>query len=314
MSEQLAATPIVIERTFDAPVATVWKAITDLDEMRQWYFPSIPAFKAEVGFETQVNVSHNGEIYPHLWKVTEVKPGKKISYSWRYGGAEGDSLVSFELFDEGGKTRLKLTHSGLETFKPEANPKYARKNFFGGWSYLVGICLDDFLQRNTPMPDRDFIISREFDAPRELVWKAWTDPKHMAQWWGPHQFTNPVCQMDVRPGGEYRIVMRAPDGTEYPGKGIFHEVVKPERLVMTMDHSELPPAWHDLVNPERDKTKPPQLDSVMTITFESIGGKTKLTVRSRFESMAIRDAMKKMGMTEGWSQSLERLTDLLKKM
>jgi uncharacterized protein YndB with AHSA1/START domain len=108
--------------------------------------------------------------------------------------------------------------------------------------------------------------------------------------------------------------MRAPDGTEYPGKGIFHEVVKPERLVMTSDHSELPTAWHDLVNPERDKSKPPQLDSVMTITFESIGGKTKLTVRSRFESMAIRDAMKKMGMTEGWSQSLERLTDLLKKM
>jgi uncharacterized protein YndB with AHSA1/START domain len=162
-----------------------------------------------------------------------------------------------------------------------------------------------------PSADCDFVISRTFDAPRELVWKAWTDPLRMAQWWGPRHFTNPVCELDVRPGGAYRIVMRGPDGGEHPLKGVYLEVVEPERLVMTADHSELPAAWHDLVNPGRDKSKKPALEGVMTITFENLNGKTRLTVRTRFESAAIRDAMVKMGMNEGWSQSLDRLAECL---
>lgn len=101
--------------------------------------------------------------------------------------------------------------------------------------------------------DREFVISRVFDAPRVLVFTAWTDPEHMAQWWGPHGFTNPVCEMDVRPGGAHRIVMRGPDGVEYPIKGVYLEVVEPERLVMTLDCSEHPAEWHDLVNPSRQK-------------------------------------------------------------
>jgi uncharacterized protein YndB with AHSA1/START domain len=314
LGEQLAKTPVVLERTFDAPAGVVWKALTDINEMKQWYFENLTAFKPEVGFETEFNVHHDGRDYPHIWKVTEVSVGKKITYSWKFGGSPGESFLTMELFPEGDKTRLKLTHAGLETFSPEANPQYARKNFVAGWTYFMGTGLKDFLERNVPMPDRDFVISREFDAPRELVWEAWTNPKHMAQWWGPHDFTNPVCEMELRAGGAYRIVMRGPEGTEYPGKGVFREIVKPERLVMTSDHSELPVEWHDIVNPSRDKSKPPQLDSVMTITFENVGGKTKLTVRSRFESMAIRDSMVKMGMNGGWSQSLERLTALLKKM
>lgn len=118
--------------------------------------------------------------------------------------------------------------------------------------------------------------------------------------------------MDVRPGGAYRIVMRAPDGAEYPMKGVFREVVKPERLVMTMDCSGHPAEWHDQVNPNRDKSKAhPSLEILTTVTFEAEGSKTRLTVRQVLESKSIRDAMLKMGMTEGWSQSLERLTALL---
>lgn len=165
--------------------------------------------------------------------------------------------------------------------------------------------------RNVPakeFADREFVITRVFDAPRALVFKAWTDPKHMAQWRGPHGFTNPVCEMDVRPGGAWHIVMRGPDGAEHPARGVYREVVEPERLVMTINHSEHSDEWHDLVNPNRDKAKgKPALEGISTVTFEEHGGNTTLTIRTRFESVAIRDAMLKIGMIDGWSQSLQRL-------
>lgn len=159
--------------------------------------------------------------------------------------------------------------------------------------------------------DCDVVVSRVLDAPRELVWKAWTDPRHVARWWGPHGFTNPVCELDVRPGGAQRIVMRAPDGTEYPCTGVYREVMPPERLVYADDMSEMPEAWHDLVNPDRDRSRPPTLECLVTVTFESQGSKTLLTIRTRFASPAIRDAMAKMQMVEGWTESLERLAAVL---
>jgi uncharacterized protein YndB with AHSA1/START domain len=163
--------------------------------------------------------------------------------------------------------------------------------------------------------DREFVITRVFDAPRELVWKAWTEPKHMAQWWGPHTFTNPVCELEVRRGGGCRMVMRGPDGVEHPSKGVYREVAEPERLVMSLDHSELSDEWHDLVNPNRDRSKgKPTLEARTTVTFEEQGDKTKLTIRVHFESAAIRDALLKIGMSQGWSQSLERLETLVAKV
>src|SRR5260370_17380009 len=83
-----------------------------------------------------------------------------------------------------------------------------------------------------PPKSRELVITRVFDAPRELVWKAWTDPKHMAQWWGPQGFTNPVCELDVRRGGALRIVMRAPDAAQHPMRGGFPEVLYPDRLAL----------------------------------------------------------------------------------
>lgn len=157
------------------------------------------------------------------------------------------------------------------------------------------------------------VIARILKAPRERVFKAWTDPKQMAQWWGPAVFTTPVCEMDVRPGGLYRIVMRSPDGVDYPLKGVYREVVEPERLVMTMDLSEHPDAWHDRLDPGRDKSKGrPPLYPVCAVSFEDAGsGKTKLTIKMSFESAALRDAMAKMDMEQGWNQSLDRLEALV---
>ncbi len=121
--------------------------------------------------------------------------------------------------------------------------------------------------------------------------------------------------MDVRPGGAYRIVMRGPDGVDHPAKGVYREVVEPERLVMTINHSELSDEWHDLVNPNRDKAAgKPAVEGLTTVTFEEQGGKTKLTIRMLFESAAVRDALLRIGMTQGWSQSLERLEALVAKI
>jgi uncharacterized protein YndB with AHSA1/START domain len=138
------AEPIIVERTFDAPVGRVWTTLTDVNEMRQWYF-DLKEFKPQVGFEFEFIVEHEGNSYHHLCRVTEVVPQKKIAYSWRYKGEPGDSLVTIELSPEGEKTRLKLTHSGIETFPK--TPAYARKNFEAGWTAIVGTELKQFVEQ-----------------------------------------------------------------------------------------------------------------------------------------------------------------------
>jgi uncharacterized protein YndB with AHSA1/START domain len=135
---------VVIERTFNAPVERVWKALTDVEQMRQWYF-DLKEFKPEVGFEFQFVVEHEGTTYDHRCKITEVVPQKKLAYTWRYEGHEGDSLVTFELFADGDKTRLKLTHEGLETFPK--TPAYARENFEKGWTEIIGSELKQFVEK-----------------------------------------------------------------------------------------------------------------------------------------------------------------------
>src|SRR5437899_2818888 len=137
------AEAVVFGRTVNAAVGLVWKALTDVEEMRQCYF-NRKQFKAEVGFEFEFVVEHEGTTYHHLCKVTEVIPQKKIAYTWRYKGHEGDSLVTFELFADGNETRLKLTHQGLETFPKTA--AFARKNFEAGWTAIIDSELKQFLE------------------------------------------------------------------------------------------------------------------------------------------------------------------------
>jgi uncharacterized protein YndB with AHSA1/START domain len=135
----------VIERIYHASPASVWKAITDKDQMKQWYF-DVDDFKAQVGFEFEFQGQNEGRTFQHLCKVTEVITGRKLAYSWRYKGFGGNSLVTFELFGEGDKTRLKLTHEGLGTF-PADNPDFARKNFEFGWTSLIGSSLKEFVEK-----------------------------------------------------------------------------------------------------------------------------------------------------------------------
>jgi uncharacterized protein YndB with AHSA1/START domain len=148
--------------------------------------------------------------------------------------------------------------------------------------------------------EREVVITRIYDAPRALVFKAWIDPKHLKQWWGPKVFTNPVCEVDARVGGAWRIVMRAPDGVDYPCGGVYLEIVEPERLVFT--------------NIATDKDGNPILDGLTTVTFAEEGRKTKLTLTTRAVALVEYAAAYLQGMEAGWTQSLESLAEELAKL
>lgn len=140
--------PIIVEQVFSAPRTVVWKAITDKDQMRQWFFEPITDFEPEVGFETEFDVQCEGQNYPHQWKVTEVLPEKKITYDWRYGGYPGNSTVTWELSETPDGTRLKLAHEGHETF-PQDNPVFSRESGEAGWSYFIHESLKAFLEKRS---------------------------------------------------------------------------------------------------------------------------------------------------------------------
>jgi uncharacterized protein YndB with AHSA1/START domain len=145
--------------------------------------------------------------------------------------------------------------------------------------------------------EKEITITRVFDAPRDLVFRAWTEEKHMQNWFGPKYFTNPVCEMDVRVGGKWRIVMRGPDGTDYPCGGVYREIIEPERLVFT--------------NIATDYQGNPLLDGLTTVTFEEQGRKTKLTLHARAIGLVPYAPQMLAGMEEGWGQSLAALEELV---
>lgn len=134
--------PLVKEVVLDAPVSRVWKALTDKDELKQWCF-EMNAFEPQAGFEFQFYGEKDGHKFLHLCKVVEVQVEKKMKWLWTYEEVPGDTYVSFELFPEGEKTRLRLTHEGLETLPQDEN--YARHNFMQGWNSILGQLLPKYL-------------------------------------------------------------------------------------------------------------------------------------------------------------------------
>ena len=147
---------------------------------------------------------------------------------------------------------------------------------------------------------RAIVITRVFDAPRELVWEAWTDPRHVVHWWGPNGFTTTIEKMDVRPGGVWKQVMHGPDGTDYPNKSVFTKVVKPERIVYSHGGG---------------KKGGPAAQFEATWTFEALCDKTKVTIHMLFPTASDRDkVVKEYGAIEGGKQTLERLGEYLTKM
>ena len=140
--------PVVIEKLYNAPLEKLWNALTNSDQMKQWYF-DIPEFVPEAGCEFQFTSGEGktGEKFLHLCKITDVIKNIRLRHSWRYDGYGGNSFVTFELFDEEGKTRLKLTHEGLETFPVTATDDFARTNFEKGWENITGVSLKKFIEK-----------------------------------------------------------------------------------------------------------------------------------------------------------------------
>ncbi|HLJ33563.1 MAG TPA: SRPBCC family protein [Ktedonobacteraceae bacterium] len=147
---------------------------------------------------------------------------------------------------------------------------------------------------------QEVVITREFDAPRELVFKAFTDPQLIPQWWGPRYLTTEVDRLDLRPGGQWRFLNRDSQGNEYAFHGVYHEILAPERVIDTFEFEGLPEKGHVVLE---------------TIRFETLpGDRTRLVSQAVFQSVADRDGMLQSGMESGLTDSYDRLTELLQKM
>ena len=301
---------LVFTRVFDAPRELVWKAWTEPQHVSQWWGPR--GFTTTIhdmdlrpgGIWRQTMHGPDGTNYPSKHVFIEVVKHERISYTLT-GGKEGDPVHQLEqtwTFEaQGDKTKLTLrmlfpsaaameqivkTYGAVEGAKQtldrlaEHLPTMSEKS-----NYVAGD------------KEREVVITRVFDAPRELVFRAWTDSKIMKEWYGPKVFTNTVCELDVRVGGAWHIVMRGPDGVEYPGRGVYREIVKPERLVFTSEAT--------------DKDGKVILAGLATVTFAEEGGKTKLTLRVRATAMVDYAIPYLGGMEAGWSQSLDGLAEEL---
>lgn len=294
---------IVIARTFDAPRRLVFEVYTDPKHIPHWWGPAyltttVEKMDVRPGGEWRiVQRAPDGQEFAFHGEYREVMPPERIVATFEFEGTPGYVVVNTTTFEErDGKTKLTTTSlfqtvehreemmkSGMESGATESMERLA--------GVLAGMS-----PRGVAQPrEREVVITRIFDAPRELVFEAWIDPKHLARWWGPKTFTNPVCEVDARVGGAWHIVMRGPDGSEYPCGGVYREIVKPERLVFT--------------NIATDKEGKPILDGLTTVLFAEHGGKTKLTLQTRAVALVEYAVAYLAGMEAGWTQSLEKLAE-----
>ena len=138
--------PVIVECIYNAPVTLVWDALTNNDKVKKWYF-QLDEFKPEIGFKFDFTGGHDeGPQYLHLCEITESVINEKITYSWRYDNYPGNSEVTWELFEQEGQTRIKLTHTGLETFE-ENGKDFTKESFTGGWKYFLNDALKKFLEQ-----------------------------------------------------------------------------------------------------------------------------------------------------------------------
>lgn len=303
---------VVIERILDASRELVFEAWTNPEHLRRWWGPTrftnpVCEVDARLGGAWRVVMrGPDGKEYPCAGTYREFVRPERLVFTNGATDAEGklilDGLTTVifeELISKGQAAKTKLT---LRT-RATGLVSYAAEMLAGmeaGWSQslerlatLVGEGSGgtaDATANSSGTADREIVTTRVFDARRELVYEAWTDPRHLAQWWGPNGFTSTIQEMDVRPGGIWRMIMHGPDGVDYPNESVFREVVKPERLV----YSHLAPRFE------------------VTVTFEEQGGKTLLTMRMVFETATERERVVKVfGAIEGAKQTLGRLAEFV---
>jgi uncharacterized protein YndB with AHSA1/START domain len=288
---------LVFTRVFDAPRELVFEAWTEPAHLDKWWGPygfrtESLAKEAKPGGEWRL-IMHapDGRQFHNRVVYTEVAAPERLVYQHIGDGG----VVHFEsttTFEEAGEaTRVTMRQLfGSEKELDEVVQKYGADK--GGTQTMER--LGEHLA-TLPKIHGEVELTRVIDAPREDVFRAWTDAKVLQQWFGPRGFTNPVCEVDAQVGGALRIVMRAPDGTEYPMRGIFREVVVPERLVFS--------------NVPVDSDDRALMLGVTTVTFETVRGGTKLTMRTVAIGVHPMAARMLEGMEAGWAQTLDRLKE-----
>jgi len=290
---------ILITRVLNAPRELAWQAMTDPKHLVQWWGPR--GFTTTVqqmdvrpgGIWTLVMHGPDGTDYPNHSIFQEVVYPERIVFALgggRPGGTQADFIATwtFEAIEDNTtQITIRMVFSSVA----------ARDTIVQEYGAIEGAhqTLERLAEHLPTMgfAARHIVIERIVDAPAALVFQCWTDPKHLASWWAPHGFTNPVCELDVRIGGAWRIVMRAPGGTEYPCHGIYQEIVPPERLVFT--------------NIATDAAGNAVLDGLTSVTFLEMDGKTKMTVTTGATALVDYARAYLEGMEIGWTQSLERL-------
>lgn len=289
---------IVITRLLDAPRTLAWAAMTDPEHVVQWWGPrgfttTIEQMDARPGgVWTYVMHGPDGTDYPNRSVFQEVVAPERLVFAHgggKAGEAQADFIGTWTFETVGPQTKVTI-HMVFPTAAARDIVVEQYDAIEGGHQTL------ERLAEHLPamgFDARSVVIERFYAAPPALVFQCWTDPKQMASWWGPHGFTNPVCELDVRVGGKWRIVMRAPDGTDYPCGGVYQEIAPGERLVFT--------------NIATDAAGKPVLAGLTTVTFADVDGKTRLTVSARMTALVDYAVRYLEGMQAGWTQSLERL-------
>jgi len=305
---------ITISRVYDAPRELVWKAWTDPEHFKRWWGPKVfttPFSKIDLrvgGKYLSCMRGPDGKDYWSTGVYREIVPNERIVLTDSFADEKGnivpashygmtgdwplEMLVTVTFEELGGKTKIILRHEGIPSGMMSELTE-------AGWSESFdkladSIVTDDRTRILAERGKQEVIISRVFDAPRDLVFRAYTDPSLIPQWWGPRYLTTTVDKMDVRPGGMWRFVQLDAAGNGYAFHGVYHEVRSPERIVDTFEFEGMP--GHV---------------SLETCTLEEIGGKTKMIGRSVYQTVEDRDGMIKSGMEEGVFESMDRLAELL---
>ncbi|HET7319429.1 MAG TPA: SRPBCC domain-containing protein [Nitrospirota bacterium] len=308
---------LTIARIFDAPRELMWKAWTDPEHLKKWWGPKyFTAPYSMIDLRVGGRYLHamrgpDGKDYWSTGIYREIVPLERFVCTDSFADDKGNVVpashygmagdwplelrvkVTFE--DLGGRTKMTLRHEGIP-----AGPMLEQCEI--GWSesfdklaeYIVPV---DRTRITAERGKQEVIITRVYDAPRNLVFKACTDRNLIAQWWGPKRFTTAIDKMDVRPGGVWRYVQRDAAGNTYAFHGVYHEVRSPECIIDTFEYEGAP--GHV---------------SLETLALEDLGGKTQWTARSVFQTVEDRDAMLKSGMEEGVYETMDRLAELLGKL
>jgi uncharacterized protein YndB with AHSA1/START domain len=299
----------VVTRVFEAPVALVWKVWTEPQHVVHWWMPkdfsppTVESMDVRVGGGWRIQMPHpSGMVCTAYGVYREVVPGKRLAWDDfcdENGNYFHKAYVSVD-FEELSAGRTRVTIRGRLEEVPGRDARWTlaamEKGWAEGWKDNLDL-LGGYLPKAASTADRELVLERVYDAPRELVYKAWTSPEHVVRWWGPNGFTTTNHSMDVKVGGGWRYTMHGPDGTDYVNRTSFLVVEPNKRLVY--DHG-------DDVNPKMFRA---------SVTFDDLGGKTRLTLRLVFDTVEQRnETVEKSGAIEGGKQTLARLAEYLSKM